>query len=233
MIHRTRTSETGLVLTISLVVFLAQLMGCAKPEFHSLKSKLDSQVQPPAIAESHCELGLGETGAAQSPLAKVTCLDGQTVELFSNPEIQATVLIFIATDCPIANAYHPELNRLSEKFQEDIEFYLVHSTPDVTNALARTHREEYNLSIPIVMDQEQVLAQAVQAEVTPEAIVLQRGNDVPVYRGAIDNLYADYGKKRRVASKRHLKVALEEIVRGEIVSCPTTTPVGCFISYDD
>ena len=68
------------------------------------------------------------------------------------------------------------------------------------------------------------------AKVTPEAIVIDSTGTVR-YRGAINNLYAGYGKKRRAATSHYLQDAVEAVLAGNTVKIPKTKPVGCFIHY--
>ena len=37
-----------------------------------------------------------------------------------------TVLIFVTTDCPIANRYAPEIRRIHEEFGDNVTFWLVY-----------------------------------------------------------------------------------------------------------
>ena len=162
------------------------------------------------------------------------CLDETTVRPFDDPKMRAIVLVFVSTDCPIANAYHPQLTEIAAEYQpKGIAFFLVHSSSDVSVAAARSHADDFSLKIPVVMDASQRIAKRVAAKVTPEAIVLRRGDNKPVYRGAIDNLYEGYGKKRRRANKHHLRDAMNQLLAGEQIAVPVTKPLGCFISYAD
>ena len=55
------------------------------------------------------------------------------------------------------------------------------------------------------------------------------GKSGVLYRGRIDDLYADLGKKRRQARTRDLRAALDAVLSGRAVKNPTTTAVGCYI----
>ena len=162
------------------------------------------------------------------------CLDRTKVKPFEDPETKAVVLIFISPDCPIANAYHPQLKQMDERFRpQGIRFFLVHSSVDISTRVARNHAEAFDLSLPVAIDADQSIARAVNATVTPEAVVLARRRSRPIYRGAIDNQYAGYGKKRPVANQFFLRDALISFLAEEPLAVPNTTPVGCFISFDD
>ena len=67
------------------------------------------------------------------PLARsdvvVPSLDGVMVSpLGSTADI--TVLMFVTTDCPIANRYAPEIRRIYEEFSEGVTFWLVYISDD-------------------------------------------------------------------------------------------------------
>ena len=161
-------------------------------------------------------------------------LDGREIMPFEDSNVKAIVLVFIATDCPIANAYQPEIANIQKRYSEQgIQFLLVHPDRDITRADAETHARQFRIEMPIVLDKELRIARRVNAEVTPQAIVIQRGMTTPVYRGAIDNQYVDYGKKRPAPDKHYLVEALSDVLANQPVSNAETKPVGCFISYDE
>ena len=161
------------------------------------------------------------------------CLDRTKVKPFEDPETKAVVLIFISPDCPIANAYHPKLKQMNEHFRpHGVRFFLVHSSLGISTSVARKHAETFDLSLPVVLDADQSIARAVNATITPAAVVLARHRSMPIYRGAIDNRYAGYGKKRQVANEFFLQDALISYLADESIAVPKTTPIGCFISFD-
>ena len=158
---------------------------------------------------------LDDDGESQSEKLTFTCLDGREVDPFANPATDLIVLVFISTDCPIANAYHPHLQTLHTDYSpQGVSFFLVHSTRAITSDEIQAHADEYQLSIPIVLDQDQTIATALSAEVTPEVIVLPRHSTTSAYRGAIDNLHAGYGKKRPAATEHYLRDALDQLLAG-------------------
>ena len=160
-------------------------------------------------------------------------LDQPRVDPFEAASVKAIVLVFAATDCPIANAYHPELARLYKSYSKrGIDLYLVHANREITPETARSHAADYKIELPVILDPQLEIARRVGAEVTPEAMIIQRGIETPVYRGAIDNQYAGYGKKRPVATEHYLVDAMEDVLDNKPVAVPKTNAVGCFISYE-
>src|SRR4051812_29412411 len=85
----------------------------------------------------------------------------------------ATVLLFIAPDCPISNGYAPEITRVASAYgPKGVALYAIHSDPRVSAETARKHASEYGYAFPVLLDPNQALAHRVGATVTPEAAVL-------------------------------------------------------------
>src|SRR5262245_56436939 len=65
---------------------------------------------------------------------------------FDDPHTLAIAMVFVLPDCPIANSYLPELNRLNETFRpRGVFFLLVHADSGVTRELAQQHASEYQI----------------------------------------------------------------------------------------
>ncbi len=140
------------------------------------------------------------------------------------------VLVFVATDCPIANGYLPLLQRMADDRAKDgVSFLLVHPRAGVTVEAARAHRAEFDIRIPAVLDGDQNITRAAHATVTPQAAVFIGSSVQPVYSGRIDDLYAGFGKKRAAATSHDLADALDLLLAGKPVAVSTTEPVGCLI----
>ena len=150
---------------------------------------------------------------------------------FADDDLKAIALVFIATDCPIANYFQPTLAKLAASYIDDgVQFYMVHPNPDLKLDAALKHAEEFAIKSPVIMDSDLTIAKTVQARVTPEAFVIDRVGNIR-YRGRINDLYVDYGKKRRTPTTNDLQDAIEAVVRGNAVETIKTKAVGCYIPY--
>jgi peroxiredoxin len=161
------------------------------------------------------------------PTVTVRDLDGQAHEPLAQAGKKATVLFFLMPECPIANAYAPEINRICADFEKrDVACYIVHADPDVTVADAKTHTKDYGFRCPVLLDPAQALVKATGATKSPEAIVL--GPDGTVrYRGRIDDRNTDFGKRRAEPTERDLRNALDAVLQGKEVVHPVTDVIGC------
>src|SRR5579871_1524751 len=87
-------------------------------------------------------------------------------------ESKAVALLFIGADCPISNAYAPEINRVvTANSGKPVKFYLIHSDPDMTADEARKHAADYGYHFTVLLDPTQVLAKKFGVTITPTAVV--------------------------------------------------------------
>ena len=142
---------------------------------------------------------------------------------------KAVVLFFIGHDCPISNAYAPEIKRICARYApQRIGFYMVYPDPDLSFAAAQKHAKDYGYTAPVLLDANHRLSRKAGATVTPEAAVLAPDGKL-LYRGRIDDLYIGFGKQRYEATQHDLRNALDAIAQGKSVPLPFTRAIGCFI----
>jgi peroxiredoxin len=146
---------------------------------------------------------------------------------------KAVVFAFIANDCPISNAYAPELARIYAAYaHRGVAFYAVHSDPDVSAEEVRQHSREYGYPFPTLLDRSQQLARFTGVKTTLEIAVLSPGGEL-LYRGRVDDRTVDFGKIRPQATRQDLRIALDEILAGKPVSERYTKALGCAIPLKD
>lgn len=144
----------------------------------------------------------------------------------------ATVLFFVLPDCPISNAYAPEIQRIATEYAaRNVDSLIVYVDPDLTPADAQKHAQEYGWTSPVMCDTHRELVRRTGVRFAPEVVVLGPDGQQR-YRGRIDNLYADYGKRRAQPTERDLRDALDALRAGKPVPKETTKAIGCFIAQD-
>jgi peroxiredoxin len=145
-------------------------------------------------------------------------------------QARAVVLFFVTTDCPLANGYAPEMNRIEEAYApRGVLFYAVQGDTTVPDAEVRQHAHDYGYRFPALLDPHQILAHHTGATVTPEAVVLS-GAGAVLYLGRIDNRVEDFGKTRFAATEFDLRDALDAVLAGRPVAHPRTRALGCAIT---
>ena len=139
------------------------------------------------------------------------------------------LLIFVTPDCPVANRYAPEIDRIATAYGDRrVRTFLIYAEPGLTPARVKTHLAEFHPSLraTAVIDKGWLLANETGATVTPEAVVITSSGRA--YRGGIDDWYVALGKSRAAATSHDLREALDAVLAGKPVK-PSAAAVGCYI----
>ena len=161
--------------------------------------------------------------------ATVPGLDGTKVAPLAFTEgVEATVLLFVMTDCPISNRYAPEIRRLHEQFAGAARFWLVYVDVQRPVDELREHRASFGYPFGALRDVDGALVALAGATVTPEAAVFDAAQRL-VYRGRIDDRFVSFGVARPAPRVRDLHDRLTRVAAGESVTFSETRAVGCYI----
>lgn len=137
---------------------------------------------------------------------------------------KATVVFFVATQCPVSNDYNERMAALASKYgPRSVAFVGINPNHTEPAAEVARHAEGNNLMFPVLKDADGAIADRFGATKTPEAYVLD-AQGVLVYHGRIDD--------QRDASKvktRDLAAALDAVLAGQSVPVKTTRAFGCSI----
>jgi peroxiredoxin len=135
------------------------------------------------------------------------------------------VLTFWSFKCPVALGYTERIQALREKYSAR-GVMLLGVASNLNEAPAELQRNAANLglAIPMLIDSEGTLAEALGATHTPSAFILDRGGVVR-YQGALDNNKRP-GDRARIA---HVEEALDALLAGQSVQVRETAPFGCGI----
>lgn len=143
---------------------------------------------------------------------------------------KAVLLFFVTTDCPVANSYVPEMNRIHEAYAgRGVRVYAVQADTTVPDAAVAAYAKDFRYGFPLLLDPKQQLVQLTGATITPQAAVLSPEGRVR-YLGRIDNRVADFGKQRPQATEADLREALDAVLAGKPVVHPFTKSIGCAIN---
>jgi hypothetical protein len=157
----------------------------------------------------------------------VSNLDGKQVQPLQAGAAKASVLFFLAADCPISNRYAPEINGLvKENADKPVRFYAVYADPDLTAAAARKHAAAFGHGCTALLDPRHLLLAATGVTTTPEVAVVTADGRI-AYQGRIDDRYPQIGVHRQAPTRRDLRAALTTVLADRPVPTPRTTAVGC------
>jgi peroxiredoxin len=143
-------------------------------------------------------------------------------------EHRAVVAVFLSFNCPMSNGYSAVLADLAKANAKNSVAFVGLTLGDETPEQLAKLAKDFRLPFPIGQDVDLAAATALDAQVTPEAFVLD-SQGVLRYRGRIDNGYSERLKKHAQTTRHDLKEALAEVLAGKPVTEPATVAFGCFI----
>ena len=161
-----------------------------------------------------------------SKLGRLQAADGTPLDPTPGPG-GATVLVFYSTECPIANAVNPTLNKLHDEFPlPRVKWFGVCVDPDASADDLATHAREYAFKPIVAVDRKGRLARRLGATVTPEAFVIDDRGRLR-YHGRIDDQFAARGVRNAAPGEGELRPAIASVLAGGEVKDPFVQAVGC------
>ena len=137
---------------------------------------------------------------------------------------KGTVLIFIATQCPVSNGYNERMEKLAQDFRaRGINVIGINANSTESVADVKDHAAKNNLTFTILKDNGNKVADLLGATRTPEAYFLDASNKL-LYHGRIDN-----SRDITQVNSSELRDALEATLAGKPVAKATANAFGCSI----
>src|ERR1043166_2226858 len=118
---------------------------------------------------------------------KLPDADGKEHSLKSLAGSKGAVILFIATKCPVSNAYNERMEKLAQEYKaKGINFIGINSNNTEPAAEVKSHAAEKHLTFTILKDDGNKIADRLGATRTPEVYALDASSKL-VYHGRIDN----------------------------------------------
>lgn len=150
--------------------------------------------------------------------------NGKTQSLASLKGKNGTVLIFVAVQCPVSNAYNERMEKLAQDYKaRGINVVGINSNVAETLNAVKAHAASNNLTFPVLKDAGNKFADQLGATVTPEAYFLDAANKL-VYRGRIDN-----SRRGDSITATELRDAIDQTLAGKPVAKSSASAFGCSI----
>src|SRR2546425_13016595 len=166
---------------------------------------------PPAIGAMIDDFKLPDADGAQHTLNSLKGKNG-------------AVVIFIATKCPVSNAYNDRMEKLAQDYKaRGVNVIGINSNNTEPAADVKSHAAEKHLTFAILKDDGNKIADRLGATRTPEAYVIDAGGKL-VYHGRIDN-----SQKVDGVTANDLRDAIDEMLAGKPVSKTGGAAFGCSI----
>ena len=158
----------------------------------------------------------------------VQAADGGTTSFADllGPDGRAVCFAFLHPACPLAQEYAPVLDHLAAGFAEEgIRFVGVICECD-DPAEVEAYRREYGITFPIHLDTDFRLAEALDATITPEVVLVDRDRIIR-YSGRIDDRYKIRGVMTPGDAEPELAHAIQDLLAGREIREPRTKAAGC------
>ncbi|MDT7541664.1 MAG: hypothetical protein QOE33_1568 [Acidobacteriota bacterium] len=150
--------------------------------------------------------------------------DGREHTLASLKGQNGTVLIFIATRCPVSNAYNERMEKLYEDYKaRGVAVVGINANSTEPAEEVKSHAKEKNLNFPILKDTDDRVANRLGAGHTPEVFFLDAAGKL-VYHGAIDN-----ATNPVMVNTNHLRNAIDATLAGRPIEHADVKAFGCSI----
>lgn len=138
---------------------------------------------------------------------------------------KAVVVMFIATRCPVSNAYNERMAKLDADYRDKgVQVIGINANKQEPVEEVAKHAGEHGFQFPVLKDPGNVVADRFGAQFTPEVYVVD-GKGILRYHGYIDD--DQYQKKEK--RSEDLRAALDAILAGKPVPVDRTKAFGCTI----
>jgi peroxiredoxin len=136
-----------------------------------------------------------------------------------------TVVVFLSVQCPVVNKFYAaRLTQMGKDLSaKGVNVIGVNSNSTETAEQVKANITERSYSYPVLIDKGNVIADKLNASVTPEVFLFDKDGKL-VYRGAIDN-----DRTGEKITENYLRDAVDLAVAGKAIAKAETIGFGCSI----
>jgi hypothetical protein len=153
-------------------------------------------------------------------------------ELYYHKNAKAVVLMVTMNGCPIVRNLLPDLRDIRTQFGDNVEFMLINSSLQDTYSSIRQEVSEFAIDFPVLVDDTQLIGEALQLDRSAEVLVIDTSDWSLVYRGPVNDRVG-YETQRNDAKQNYLADALSAVIAGKPVDEPKRQAFGCIINFPE
>ena len=161
---------------------------------------------------------------AKAPSFNLKDVNGKEHTLEHYLKSKYVVVMFIATQCPVSNAYNDRMVKLYDQYaSRAITFLGINSNKQENVGEIKEHSARHGFKFTVLKDVDNVVADAYGAQVTPEIFVIDPDGTIR-YHGRIDD-----SQDTDEITSRDLNAALDALIAGKEAPRAETKAFGCSI----
>jgi len=152
------------------------------------------------LAKTLVLLALVSTACSEEFVPKGDFAIGTKLENFTLPDLSGAkksldelegengaVLVWVSAQCPVVKSYNERINQVADELKaKGINLIGINSNAPESLDWVKTNASEVGYKFPVLIDKGNVLADKLEASVTPEFYYFDKEN-VLLYQGALDN----------------------------------------------
>ena len=158
---------------------------------------------------------------------------GASHELYYLSDAKAVVLMTYGNGCGIVQKSLPRLREIRDEYRaRGVEFLLIDSNLQDDRETIAHEAKEFGNDLPILVDETQLIGEALGADRTADIFVVTPRDWHVVYRGPMDDRLS-YGAQKSVAGKNYLTDALDATLAGKPVAVAKAEALGCLLNLPE
>src|SRR5688572_6126625 len=192
-----------MIATLALLVFVSMATGCdGESDYVAVDFPIGTKVE---------NFTLPDLDGAEQTLDK---LEGEN----------GAVLVWVSAQCPVVKSYNERINQMAEELKaKGIHLIGINSNSTESLDWIKSTASEVGYNFPILIDKGNVLADKLEASVTPEFYYFDKQNTL-LYHGALDDDRA--GKNVTI---NYLRDAFDAALSKQPIKTANTNVIGCSI----
>ena len=162
---------------------------------------------------------------------------GTKLENFTLPDLSGTqqsfdklkgengaVLVWVSAQCPVVKAYNQRINEIADELKaKGINLIGINSNAPESLDWVTSNAKEVGYKFPVLIDKGNVLADKLEASVTPEFYYFDN-EKVLLYHGALDN-----DRSGKSITENYLRTAFDSALGGKKIEKTRINAFGCSI----
>jgi peroxiredoxin len=153
--------------------------------------------------------------------------DGKQETLYGDKQQHLTVLYILSAQCPCSGTYDARVSELAKSYApKGVRFLALNASANETPQEIALYAKKANYPFPVLKDDKNLIADKIEAKVTPEVFVMDT-KGILRYHGRIDD-----SRKPSEVKAHDLRNALDFLLAGQAPAKPDVATFGCAIYRD-